>query len=328
MQASGDQAPALNDEVSTTFAERAKAARLRAGLTQQQLSDRLRHEAGVLLDTSAITRIEAGQREPRLGEALAFARVLGFGLNNLVPRADLDFYMSDVERLMDESRTALVKLLQSVDPVVDFVRRNPECLGDGRLDDRFREVVEWFHQRVSREDFGHEDQQTLNFAVTTNRTDEKLKRQLLRAVSEGILVRPDEIQPAYDRWFKEDVGEDRREGRGASPTRDKGYGWQRVESGVRAEQWERTFRQLLDYVRASRRRPGAAFLHRPRRGQARRVGRRPTQPLRAGHARSRSLSAARGVAGLDLGPTSQPAQRENHDTGSDMTAIPPRGDRV
>ncbi len=172
MQTPGHQPSALGDEVSSTFAERAKAARLRAGLTQQQLSDRLRNEAEVLLDTSAITRIEAGQREPRLGEALAIARVLGFGLNNLVPRADLDFYMSDVERLMDESRATLVKMIRSVDPVVDFVRRNPDCLGADRLEDRFSEVFEWFHQRVSHKDFGHEDQRTLNFAITTNRTDE------------------------------------------------------------------------------------------------------------------------------------------------------------
>ena len=249
MQPSGHDVSALNDEVSSTFAERAKAARLRAGLTQQQLSDRLRNESEVLLDTSAITRIEAGQREPRLGEALAIARVLEFGLNNLVPRADLDFYMSDVERLMDESRAALVKMIRSVDPVVDFVRRNPDCLGDDRLEDRFREVVEWFHQRVSREDLRSEDQRPLNFAITTNRTDEKLKRQLLRAVSEGILVRPDEIQPAHDRWFKEDVGEDRRERREASTTHEKRHGWQRVESRVRAEQWEKHFSALLNYVR-------------------------------------------------------------------------------
>jgi transcriptional regulator with XRE-family HTH domain len=249
MQTPSHRPPALNDEVSSTFADRAKAARLRAGLTQQQLSDRLRTESEVLLDTSAITRIEAGQREPRLGEALAIARVLEFGLNNLVPRADLDFYMSDVERLMDESRATLVKLLRSVDPVVDFVRQNPDCLGEDRLEDRFREVFEWFHRRVSHEDLGHENQQTLTFAITTNRTDEKLKRQLLRTVSEGILVRPDEIQPAYDRWFKEGVGGDRRERRGDSTTGEGHLERQRVESRVRAEQWEKRFSELLDYVR-------------------------------------------------------------------------------
>lgn len=78
MQESGGQFPLSDDEVTATFAERAKSARLRAGLTQQQLFERLRDETGVRLDTSAITRIEAGQREPRLGEALAIARVLNF----------------------------------------------------------------------------------------------------------------------------------------------------------------------------------------------------------------------------------------------------------
>jgi transcriptional regulator with XRE-family HTH domain len=235
MQTPGRRRSPLNDEVSRTFAERAKAARLRAGLTQQQLCDRLLEETKVDLDTSAITRIEAGQREPRLGEALAIARVLGFGLDNLVPRAELDVYLSDVKRSMDESRAALVTMVRSVDPVVDFVRRNPDCLADERLEDRFRTVVEWFHRRVSSEDLGPEDEQ--NFAVTTNRTDEKLKRQLLRAVSEGILVKADEIQPRYDRWFKEDVGEDRRKRREASTT-----GSQMVvsgDAGVDRPQWRR-----------------------------------------------------------------------------------------
>ena len=234
MQTSGRRSSTVNDEVSRTFAERAKAARRRAGLTQQQLCDRLLKEADVELDTSAITRIEAGQREPRLGEALAIARVLGFGLDNLVPRAELDFYISDVKRLMDESRAALVKMLRSVDPVVDFVRRNPDCLGDDRLEDRFRELAERFHQRGAPEDFGHEDQQS--FAVITNRTDEKLKRQLLRAVSEGILVRADEIQPAYDRWYEGDFSVDRQQRPGDSTTGEKRRGSQR-ESRARAEQW-------------------------------------------------------------------------------------------
>jgi transcriptional regulator with XRE-family HTH domain len=247
MQTFGDEPPALNDEVSSNFAERAKAARLRAGLTQQQLSDRLRTEAHVVLDTSAITRIEAGQREPRLGEALAIARVLEFGLNNLVAREDLDFYLSDVDRLMDESRAALVRMLRAVDPVVDFVRRNPDSLGDDSLDDRFRRVVEWFHRRVSHEDFVPGDEPATNIAVARGRTDERLKRQLLRAVIEGILVKADEIQPAYDRWFNDDVGEQRQKRRGASTTGEPGR--HNVESRAHAEQWEEQFRQLLNYVR-------------------------------------------------------------------------------
>ena len=106
MQTPDSRPSPSEDQVISTFADRAKSARLRAGLTQQQLADRLDKETPVTLDTSAITRIEAGQREPRLGEALAIAKVLNFGLNNLVPRVDLDLYLSDVERLMKESRAA------------------------------------------------------------------------------------------------------------------------------------------------------------------------------------------------------------------------------
>lgn len=228
-----------DDEVTSTFAERSKAARLRAGFTQQQLSDRLRAETQVVLDTSAITRIEAGQREPRLGEALAIAQVLSFGLNNLVPRADLDFYVSDVERLMDESRAALVRMVKSVDSVIEFVRRNPDSLGDDRLDDRFRDIVGWFRQRAALEDLQ-------NIAVTSSRTDEKLKRQLLRAVSDGILVRTEDIQPAFDGWYKEDVGA----GRGRSAKSDvPREGWRRPDRRVRVERWERRYDHLRDYVR-------------------------------------------------------------------------------
>jgi hypothetical protein len=208
-------------------------------LTQQQLSKRLQDEAGVVLDTSAITRIEAGQREPRLGEALAMARVLSFGLNNLVPRADLDFYLSDVERLMNESRAALIRMVKSVDPVIEFVRANPSSLGDDRLDDRFSKIIGWFQQQASRDELK-------NIAITTNRTDEKLKRQLLRAVSDGILVRTEDIEPAYEGWYKEDVGAESDDASASGVPRE---GWQRAERRVRIERWEKHYGQLLEYVR-------------------------------------------------------------------------------
>lgn len=216
-----------DDQLGGTFAERAKTARLRADLTQQQLSDRL-SEAGVKLDTSAITRIEAGQREPRLGEALAIAQVLGFSLNNLAPRANLDFYIGDVNRLMNESRAALVRMIRSVDPVADFVRRNPDCLGDQRLEDRFRDMIDRFLNDISFE----------NQAVTRNRSDEKLKRQLLRAVSEDILVKADDIPPAHERWFKDDI----------SVTGSSTGGWLPVQPAVHPDEWQRHFNQLRAYV--------------------------------------------------------------------------------
>jgi transcriptional regulator with XRE-family HTH domain len=221
VQTPGSRSPSHEDQVVSAFADRAKAARLRAGLTQQQLSKRLKDETQVTLDTSAITRIEAGQREPRLGEALAIAKVLNFGLNNLVPRVDLDLYLSDVEQFMTESRAALVRMVNAVDPLIEFVQENPSCLGDGRLEDRLREIAEDLGQSSARDEL-------TNVAITTNRTDERLKRQLLRAVSDGILVRTEDVQPAYEAWYKDDVGGERR---------------------VRVELWERHYRQLLEYVR-------------------------------------------------------------------------------
>lgn len=233
MQIRGDGFSA--NEEGNVFGEQAKQSRLRAGLTQQQLSDRLHHEAGVSLDTSAITRIEAGQREPRLGEAIAIAKVLEFGLDDLVPRSDLDFYISEVNQLMNESRAALIKMIRSVDPLVEFVRQNPSCLGDGSFDELFAEVIERFYQRVSLENIGS-NHPAADFAITTSRADERLKRQLLRAVSDEILVRADEVQPAYDRWFKKDLGDGRRTRRKASTTAKTVRGRQRFESRANPEE--------------------------------------------------------------------------------------------
>ncbi|MCV6977476.1 Helicase associated domain protein [Mycobacterium bourgelatii] len=227
MQHMGGRSHEDDHQLGGTFAERARAARLRADLTQQQLSDRL-SETRVKLDTSAITRIEAGQREPRLGEALAIAQVLGFSLNNLAPRANLDFYIGDVNRLMNEARAALVRMIRSVDPVADFVRRNPDCLGDQRLEDRFRDMIDRFLDDISFE----------NQAVTRNRSDEKLKRQLLRAVSEDILVKADDIPPAHERWFKDDI----------SAAGSTTGGWLPVQPTVHPDEWQRQFNQLRTYV--------------------------------------------------------------------------------
>jgi len=110
------------EEISRIFGQRTKAARLEAGLTQAQLQDRLASR-GIKIDSSGLTRIEAGQREPRLSEALALADLLGFGLTNLVaPNPSLETYMNEVRRLMDESRETLLQLLRSVDKAADLVK--------------------------------------------------------------------------------------------------------------------------------------------------------------------------------------------------------------
>ena len=78
-------------------------------------------EVGQPVSRSSPARQVQARWEPRLGEALAIARLLGFHLDNLVPRAELEFYLSDVKRLMKESHAVLVAMMQSVDEVTDFV---------------------------------------------------------------------------------------------------------------------------------------------------------------------------------------------------------------
>lgn len=109
------------EEVSRVFGQRTRAARIDAGLTQAQLQERLASR-GIKIDSSGLTRIEAGQREPRLSEALALADVLGFGLASLVTsNPGLDSYMNEVRRLVEQSRETLLQLLSSVDKAADLL---------------------------------------------------------------------------------------------------------------------------------------------------------------------------------------------------------------
>jgi transcriptional regulator with XRE-family HTH domain len=62
------------------FGARIKRAREEQGLTQRELSEILEKDHRIRLDSSAVTRIESGSREPRIREALAIADVLGFPL--------------------------------------------------------------------------------------------------------------------------------------------------------------------------------------------------------------------------------------------------------
>lgn len=59
-------------------AENLSRARQRAGLTQQQLADRLR------VNRVTVGHIESGERRPSLALAVDIARVLGVSLDELV----------------------------------------------------------------------------------------------------------------------------------------------------------------------------------------------------------------------------------------------------
>ncbi|MEI7717144.1 MAG: helix-turn-helix transcriptional regulator [Mycobacterium sp.] len=189
MQRPEDEFPTPNDQL--TFGKRLKRARQAAGLTQQQLFDLLaEHDATKKIDTSVITRMESGLRDPRFKEALVIARVLGFSLDDLAPQADLDSHLSDVRRSVDDARAALVAMLKSAEPVVDYVRRHPDSMREGPLEAQLERVLARPGRRGAR-----------NVVAARTKMDEDLKRRLLRAVTDGILVGPGEVPADYDRWF-------------------------------------------------------------------------------------------------------------------------------
>jgi hypothetical protein len=136
--------------------------------------------------------------------------------------------MSRLRELMHQSRETLLTMLRSVDQVTEFVQRNPGCVGDDGQEGIFQNEFEWFRQEVKQEPLVREEQLTLKFAVTTDKSDEKLKRQLVRVVTADLLVSPKELTATTEHRARR-LGE-------------------RTESSVLAEQWEQNFNELLRYV--------------------------------------------------------------------------------
>jgi transcriptional regulator with XRE-family HTH domain len=82
--------------VARHFGDRVRERRDTIGISQRRLSELLVEKTGVRLDPSAVTRIETGQREPKLSEALAIAQVLGTDIEDLVPHKETA-YVDQIE---------------------------------------------------------------------------------------------------------------------------------------------------------------------------------------------------------------------------------------
>ena len=176
------------------FGTRMKLERTKVGMTQAQLATRLEDEFDIRLDTSGITRIEAGRREPRLSEALAIAEILGMELSASRPApSDLNPYMQNVIERMHESRERLLGVLEAVDEVSRVAQQNPGCLEGGMLSDVFAEELTWF---------GYEAEGSPRVNRAKDISDFELKRKILISVSDGILLGPDRTPSRADsaRW--------------------------------------------------------------------------------------------------------------------------------
>lgn len=111
------QMPRSPESIATSraFGQQVKEARKAQGLSSARFQERLA-EHGVRFDTSAVTRLESGEREPRLTEALAIADVLSINLTDLTtPTPAANHYASDIRRLADNSRKAVLELLRAID---------------------------------------------------------------------------------------------------------------------------------------------------------------------------------------------------------------------
>lgn len=109
------------------FGKRVKSQREAVGWSQRELSERLA-ELGVKLDTSAITRIENGSRDPRLKEATAIAHALEIRFSELLnfnedPWAALYSARVDLEKATSQLREAYEGAVDGVDHIHTLLNR-------------------------------------------------------------------------------------------------------------------------------------------------------------------------------------------------------------
>lgn len=115
--------------MNQSFGQAVKDARQRRGLTQRALADRLK-ELGVSVDQASIARMEAGKREPRLGEALEISEYLGFDVNSVTPSegAYLTRYGMQDKTVHDfyRARAAIEEYLESASFAIGLYRPSPD----------------------------------------------------------------------------------------------------------------------------------------------------------------------------------------------------------
>jgi transcriptional regulator with XRE-family HTH domain len=181
MQKQGGRETPTNIGVSHNFGAQMKAARAKAAMTQAALQARLQDGFGIKLDTSGITRTEAGSREPRLSEVLAISVILGLELNDFTPAQDLNRLVSDLTQQLLESRKTLLDVLESVDQIADYATKNPASLGDDTLANVLNRHLDGFKKTLERRPASNSGK-----AKETDTANGKLKGQVVSAVTASL----------------------------------------------------------------------------------------------------------------------------------------------
>lgn len=114
----------MGDAVEAGFGELVRGARVERGWSQRELADLLG------LDTSAISRLEAGTRTTKLTEAVTLSEVLGVPLNALATRKDpvgrIEAALGRADTRARSARTAVGAALRAYVEVSRLVADAPE----------------------------------------------------------------------------------------------------------------------------------------------------------------------------------------------------------
>ncbi|MDO5030415.1 MAG: helix-turn-helix transcriptional regulator [Corynebacterium sp.] len=98
-----------------------------AGMSRQELIERLDRMAGVEMHPTTLRRIENGEQQPKVLEAVAFARVFQVPVERLVSEP-INPALSDVHTYMSNCREAVKDLLNEAQGVPDFLGEAIETL--------------------------------------------------------------------------------------------------------------------------------------------------------------------------------------------------------
>ena len=106
--------------VNEQFGSLMKAAREGRGWSQRKLAEML-NEQGLRLDPSAVTRIETGQREVKLREAVIIAETVGLELANLRSAANIDRALEVSQAVAEFADLAQIARIQiaRIDSAID-----------------------------------------------------------------------------------------------------------------------------------------------------------------------------------------------------------------
>lgn len=189
-----DDRPVILESFSRTMHDRRSAQ----GLTQRDLADRV-SARGVKVDQSAITRIEKGQREPKLTEAVAISGVLGFKIDHLPTDAITQYYAvrDDITQHLGMARAHL-KIAMDLAPALIEAGDGPagETIFQLEKVDSPLDLVTIALARRYADQHGYADEGTPleeYFVISQGTAMQQVQLQLLNFVSESLFISPDEV---------------------------------------------------------------------------------------------------------------------------------------